>query len=294
MKYDFNTERTKGKVQINVQDWLTSDDNLIKIYKINGKTPVSYITKVTFVGDGVKGIQTGDCILLSKVSCEVATSLTAYYTIGDNRYFDIPEEQILGIFEQDKITFRNLKLRNKNILFKKVHQGYSSIICTEDKNTTVGGIIKVGENSQFSIGDIVLIEDNTVTPVFIDGEECYAVEEKFVVGLASDEDFSMESMDIKNNYVLMKPYISKNVLNSKILETSEINYNNLDYSDINNRDLFKVMHVDKSLENIKKGDILLLNRNYTNYVYYAGEKYFAVSDKKWISGKIIERDKQCN
>ena len=294
MRYDYNTSRMDGKVQINVQDWLTPEDNLIKIYKMNGKTPISHITKATFVGDKVEGIQKGDCLLLSKVSCEVATSLTAYYTVDGTRYFDIPEEQILGVFRENKITFRNLELRKKNILFKKVYREYSSAIYMEDQNTTLGGIIKVGKDSQFNIGDIVLIEDNVVTPVFIDGEECYAVEEKFVVGLISEEDFSIENMDIKNNYILMKPYISKNVLNSKVLETPGVNYSNLDYSDINNRDLFKVLYADESLQGIKKGDVLLLNRNYTNYVYYDGEKYFSISDKKWISGKIIERDEQCN
>lgn len=291
MKYDYNTNRTKGKVQINTQNWLTPDDTLIKLYKMNGKTPISYMTEATFIGNGVEGIQKGDYLLLSKVSCEVATSLTAYYTVDNKKYFDIPEEQILGVFKENKITFRNLELRDKNILFKKIYREQSSVIHLEDRDATIGGIIKVGKSSQFQIGDTVIVENNTTTPVIIDGEECYAVEEKFVVGLIPEEDFSIENMNIKNNYVLMKPYISKNVLNSKILETAGINYNNLDYSDINNRDLFKVLYADKSLKDIKKGDLLLLNRNYTNYVYYDGEKYFSINDKKWISGKIIERDK---
>ena len=294
MKYDYSTSRTKNKVQINIQNWLTSDNSLIKLYKMNGKTPISYITEATFIGDGVEGIQKGDYLLLSKVSCEVATSLTAFYTIDDKKYFDIPKEQILGVFKENKITFRNLELRDKIVMFKKVYRKQSSILDIEDRDATIGGIIKVGKNSQFNVGDIAIIENNTPTPVFIDDEECYAVEEKFVVGIANEEDFSIENIDIKNNYILMKLYISKNVLNSKILETSGINYDNLDYSDINNRNLFKVIYADKSLQGIKKGDILLLDRNYVNYVYYNGEKYFSINDKRWISSKIIERDKQCN
>ena len=290
MKYDYNTSRMDNKVQINVQEWLSPDSSLIKVYKMNGKTPISCITEAKFIGHGIVGIKEGDYLLLSRVSCEVATSLTAYYTIDGNRYFNVPNEQIMGVFEQNKITFRNLKLRPGNILFKKVYREQSSIIQMEEKGTMLGGIIKIGENSKFHIGDIIALEDNVVTPLLIDGEECYAVEEKFVVGTLSDEDLSIEDMKVQNNYILMKPYISKNVLNSKVLETSQINYDNLDYSDINNRDLFKVMYVDESLSDIKKGDLLLLNRNYTNYMYYGGEKYFTISDKKWISGKVIERD----
>ena len=87
----------------------------------------------------------------------------------------------------------------------------------------------------------------------------------------------------------MKPYVSKKVLNSNILETPEINYEDLDYSDMYNRDLFKVCYADEAT-GIHAGDILLLNRDYTNYVYFNNEKYFIIDSKKWISGKIIERD----
>ena len=293
MKYDFRTERTKGRVQINIGEWQSPDSDLIHIYRMNGKAHVTYITKACYVGEEVNGVQKGDSLLLSKVACDVATTPFASYKIEENSYFDIPEEQIMGVFSNNKININSLRMRGKNILFKKIEKRQNSTLVIEEKNTMIGEVVKVGEDSSLKIGDLVAVGDNVSTPVEIGGGNYFAVEEKFIVGVLQ-KDLQIENMKIINEYVLMKSYIAKNVLNSTVLETSGIDYDYLDYSDINNRNLFKVEYADKSLGNIKKGDIILLDRNYTNYMYYNNEKYFVINDKKWILGKIIERDKQCN
>lgn len=288
MKYDFNTQRTLDKVQININKWL-NPCNSIEIYKMNGKPSITCITKATFVGKGVDDIRENDSLLLTKVSCEVATSLTAFYTLDDNKYFDVPKEQILGIFKGD-ISLSTLEMTENNILFEKINKFQNSTLLIEEKNTTLGKILKTGKNSSFKIGDVVAIMDNVSTQVFLDGNEYFAAEGKFVVGVFQ-EDLLIENAKIVNNFILMKPYIPSHVLNSTMLETPEIDYNSLDYSDISNRNLFKVAYCDGTLKNIEKENILLIERNYTNYVYYGGEKYFAINDIKWVSGKIIERDK---
>ena len=287
MKYDFNIAKMKGKVQIDTNKWFQPDENLIKICQISGRNTPTYISQACFVGKGVSDIKKDDMIFISKVACDVATTPFAQYKIEEVKYFDIPEEQILGTFH-GTISLNNLKLRNKNILFKKINKKQDSPLIIEEKDTMLGEVVMVGENSSLKIGDLVAIADNVSTP-FTD--QYYAVEEKFVVGTFK-EDLSIENMEVKNKYILMKPYISKNVLNSTILETSGIDHDYLDYSDINNRDLFQVIYADKSL-NLKSNDIILVDRNYTNYMYYSNEKYFTINEKKWISGKI-ERDKQCN
>lgn len=288
MKYDFNTKNRKNKVQINTDKWFQPDKNLIGICQISGKTLPTYISQACFVDGNIPDIKEGDIIFMSKVACDVATSPFAQYKIDEIKYFDIPEEQILGIF-CDKVDLENLKMRNKNILFKKIKKKQDSTLLIEEKNTMMGEIIKTGNNSSLKKGDIIAVGDNISTPLY---DDYYAVEEKFVVGLLN-KGLSLKDMDIINEYVLMKPYISKNLLNSTILETPEINYDNLDYSDINNRNLFQVVKADKSMD-IKPNDLLIVDRNYTNYMYYSNEKYFTINEKKWISAKIIERDKQCN
>lgn len=290
MKYDFNTNRMKGKVQVNIDKWLSPTDNPIKIHRISGKLSPTGITQACFVGEGAEDIKTDDIILISKVAYEVATTPFANYKIERVRYFDLPAEQILGIFS-NTITLETLKMRGKNVLFKRIEKKKDSPLLIEEKNTMLGEILKVGKNSSLKAGDIIAVGDNVSTPIELGGAPYFAVEEKFVVGRVK-ENLSMENMEILNEYILMKPYIPDKALNSTILETSGIDYNYLDYSDINNRNLFKVAYADKSLGNIKKNDIILLDRNYTNYMYYENEKYFVINDKKWISGKIIERDKQ--
>lgn len=292
MKYDFNVDRMKGKLQINIDKWLYPLQNSLEIHKINGKAYVTYITEVEFVGLNNVGISTGDIVLLSKVACDIATSPTIAYNFNESHYFNVPIEQVIGIFENKEITLNNLKMKNTNILFKRINKNQKSTIAIEEKDTMLGEIIKISESSSLKIGDIVAVRDNVSTPIKFQEDIVYAVEEKFIVGKFFNN-FEIENMELLNKYVLMKPYINPYVLNSTILETPNINYDNLDYSDINNRDLFRVYFVDKTLENIQKDDILLVNRDYTNYMYYGNEKYFVINDKKWIAGKIIERDGKC-
>lgn len=289
MKYDFNLNKMKGKVQISTEDWLQPDDNTIKICQISGKSSVTCYTRATFVGEGVEDIKKDDIIFVSKVACNVATTPFAQYKIDGKKYFDLPQEQIIGTF-QHKISVDTLTLRNKNILFKKIEKRQDSILFIEEKNTMLGKIIAVGKDSTLKTGEIIAVSDNVATPFIND---YYVVEEKFVVGICHTN-LSIENMEIKNEYVLMKPYIAKGVLNSTVLETAGIDYNYLDYSDINNRNLFRVIYADTSLKNIKPNDLILVDRNYTNYMYYENEKYFIINEKKWISGKIKERDEKCN
>lgn len=294
MRYDFNTSTMKDKVQISIEEWVSPEENLIEIHKISGRSYVTYITKAKFVGKEVDRIKSGDYVLLSKVACDIATTPTASYSIGNgNKYFNIPPEQVMGTFKDNKVTFSNLIMREKNVLFKRIVKKKNSNIFMEEKDTMLGEIVKVNVTSSLKVGDKVAVRDNVSTPIKFGENEYFAVEEKFIVGTLHNGE-SINDMKILNGYILMKPYISKNVLNSKVLITPDINFEDLDYSDINNRNLFKVFYADKSLNNIKEGDILLLNRDYTNYMYYENERYFVVNEEKWISGKIIERDKQCN
>lgn len=292
MKYDFNVKRLEDKIQISIDNWLYPEENIIEFHKISGKPSVTGFTKALTIGDNVEGVDKDDVLLLSKVACDVATTPTAFYAIDGKRYFNIPAEQVIGTFSKEIINFSNLVLRKGYVLFERINKTQDSIISIEENSTMMGKVVKVHETSPFTEGDTIIIRDNVSTPVKFGDNEYFAVEEKFIVGVAEGT-LSIKDVRILNEYILMKPYISSHVLNSTILETPDINYEDLDYSDINNRNLFKVYYVEEGI-GINKGDILLLNRDFTNYFYYENEKYFVINDKKWISGKIIERDTLCN
>lgn len=291
MRYDFNTSRLKGKVQISINNWVFPEDNLLEIRKITGNSYITYITKALAVGDEVQGINQNDYMLLSKVACDIATTPTVAYEFEGEKYFNVPSEQILGVFNNNKVTLSELTLQNKNVLFKRVNKKQSSSLFIEETNTMLGEVIKVAKGSKLKVGDKIVVRDNVSTPVRFGELEFFITEEKFIVGVTNKGE-SIEDITILNGYILMKPYIPSHVLNSSILETPVINYEDLDYSDINNRNLFRVLYVDKTLKDIKEGDILLLSRDYTNYMYYENEKYFVINEEKWISGKILERDRQ--
>lgn len=293
MKYDFNVNRLEGKFQININEWLYPEQSSLEIYKISGKSHLTCITKVRAVGDNELGIKPQDIVLLSKVACDIATSPMVSYSIDGNSYFNVPTGQVVGVFEDRKITLGALKLKNNNVLFKKIEKNQESNLLIEDKDAMLGEVLGTSENSSLKKGDIIAIRDNVSTPVKFPEGTFYTVEEKFIVGKFT-VNLNINSMELINGYILMKPYVSQYVLNSTILEAPSINYEDLDYSDIHNRDLFRVSFVDKSVENIQEGDVLLVCRDYTNYMYYNNEKYFVINDKKCIVGKIIERDKQCN
>lgn len=291
MTYDFNIKKMENKIQINTNKWLFPATNSIELYKLSGRSYVTYISEITAVGKGITNVCTGDSILLSKVSCDIATAPTSPYEVDGEKFYNIPYTQIMGKFKNNMRDFNSLEMLENKILFEKIERNSNSTLDISDSHTIIGKVLKVGNNCILKKGDLIIIVDNTSTPVRFNEKVYYASEERTVVGIFKDSsDLSIRNLKIINENILMKPYVSKNILNSSILETPEINYEDLDYSDINNRDLFRVEYVDENLNNIKEGEILLLNRDYTNYVYYDNEKYFIISGKKWISGKIKERD----
>ena len=291
MQYNFNVMRLKNKIQIDIDDWVQPESNLLQFYKMNGKSYVTYMTQIKNLGEGVHGLVRGDYVLISKVACDIATSPTSPYKFEGKRYYNIPCSQIIGKFKRNVLKLSNLELFKGYIIYKKVEREGNSFLNIPDVNATIGVILKVSNESSLKEGEVVMLRDNVSTPMRLESSEYFAAEERAIVGVFKDsESLSFSNLDIMNKNILMKPYISKNLLNSSILETPSITYEDLDYSDVFNRDLFKVCYIDKSLEDIKENEILILNRDYTNYVYFNNEKYFIIDGKKWISGKIIERD----
>ena len=83
----------------------------------------------------------------------------------------------------------------------------------------------------------------------------------------------------------MESFISSNAFNTDLL-TPSLNFEEEDITDFYNRDLFKVLKVNENLTQVKKDDILLLDRNITNYVYVCLDKYFTVSGLVDVSAKV--------
>lgn len=295
LKYDYNVQRTKNRVQINVREWVQPTDTL-EIHKMSGKAFLTYINKALKVHNetfsDVK-INEGDTILINKVASEIAVSPTIPYLLKDREYFDVPISQILGVFRGD-VSLNNLELTGGKVLYKKVDRTMSSQLLIPDKSTTMGFVKKLPSNykGRLQEGTLILVKDNVSTDLY--WAQGYSItEEKDIIAIAEIQPAgdTVLKLNVINNYTLMKPYISTNVLNSNLLISPDINYEDLDYSDMYNRNLFKVCMTDENT-GLTEGDILVLNRDYTTYVYFNNEKYFAIENgKEWISARINERDK---
>ena len=115
-------------------------------------------------------------------------------------------------------------------------------------------------------------------------------EDKIIV--ANEKELERYLNELINNYwfinesILMKPYYFKKLLNSTILEAPDINYEDLDYSEVYNRDLFKIEYIDSNIKNLQKDDVVLAKRDFTNYVYLNQEKYFLLNGKDYIEAKL--------
>ena len=216
----------------------------------------------------------------------------------DKRYFNVPYTQVLGKFNGNEISYDALDMLYDKILIKPFTPVSEGVVKNMSDNTTVGEVVKVGpyklrENGSKSplkvkVGDIVLIKDNVTTDITFDVTTYKAAEEFSVVGIFKDKDnLSLDNMTFINKSILMNTYIPEKLLGSDILLTPVLNYEDLDYSDIYNGNRMKVEYVDSELTDLKKHDIIFIDKNVTNYVYFNNKKYCITNGLDYVEGKLI-------
>ena len=290
--FDYNVKKTEDCVLIYVNEWVQASD--IVIQKINGRYSTSCIAEALKVHEkNYKNspIKEGSYLFITSVAADVCRYTN--FEIDGEKFFNLPIMQVLGVFKDNLITFDSLEMIYDKILIEKIDTNSYAGIVLPETNEMIGKVIKIGTNSfdkdfnkiplQVKIDDVVLIKDNVSTPIRLDGKDYYAIEEKSIVGIIKEN----AEITFINESILMQPYYFKNLLNSTILEAPDINYEDLDYSEVYNRDLFKIKYIDKSISKLNEGDIVLAKRDYTDYVYLKQEKYFLLFGKNWIEAKII-------
>ncbi len=298
---DFNVPRLKDCILIDTKNWLQNTNSLIEIRRMSGRDIPTYIAEIKEI-EADRGVfknvlKKGDKVLLTRTASELAQYRSFEVEVGDKRYFNPPITQALGVFKGGDMSLSSLQMLFDKILIKKIENTEVSGLTVSESNTMMGEIIKTGwcrfdKDWNFSplktaVGDKVLIRDNVTTEVFLDGETYYATEESMVVGIFKGDSYSLDTLQVINEGIIALPYIPKRAFNS-ILYTPSLNYEEEDVTDFYNRDLFKVLAVDSSLTKVKKDDIILVDRNLTNYVYLNNEKYFMLSGMLYVEAKIEE------
>jgi co-chaperonin GroES (HSP10) len=298
---DFKVPRAKDCVLIDTKKWVQNTSCPLTIHRMSGRDIPTYIAKAVSVNaekSYFKGIiNEGDTLLLTRVASDISQYRTFGVEVDDNRFYNVPIMQVIGTFENGEISFSSLRLILDKILVKKVDASKIGKLELPEANTMIGEVVKTGwckfdrewnkHPLRVNVGDKILIRDNVTTEIILDGEKYYATEEAMVVGIFKGDSYSLEEAEIISNSILMESYIPEKAMNST-LYTPLLNFEDEDVTNIYNRDLFKIVAVDKSLTNLEKGDIILLDRNITNYVYLHTDKYFILSGMDYVDAKVIE------
>lgn len=290
---DFKVKRSEDCILIDTKKWVQNSSNILSIHKMSGRTFPTYLANVLSVNpvkEEYKGlVNEGDLVLISRVASEIASYKAFAVEAGDNRFYNVPISQICGKFSSNDLSYESLEVLTDKVLVEKVEPEYEkSLIVSTNDNTMLGKVLKAGPKSLYKEDEVILIRDNVTTMVTLKGKPYYVVDNDMIVGHFSAKDnISLETLNVNNKSVILKQYIPEKALNSSLL-TPILNYEDSDYSEIYNRDLFKVVAVDKELTKISIGDILLLNTDVTNYVFLKGEKYNIVSGMDHIEAKIEE------
>lgn len=285
MLIDYKVTRTENCALIDVNNWIPTSDIISQ--SMRGRITPSCVTEV--IEENLKedyGVSKGDYILITQVASAVA-HMRSYDLNDKKKYFNLPISQIIGKFVNKEVSFKNLELIAGKVLIEKVSVENSSLILPETSDM-LGKVMKVNsEISSIKQGSVVLLKDNIATPIRLDGKEYYAADDSNIVGVLN-YGLGVEDIEFVNESILMKQHHNKHLLGSDFLIAPDINYEDLDYSDIHNRDLFQIKFLDKNIKELKRDDIVLARRDYTNYVYLNNEKYFLLNGKKWIEAKIEE------
>ena len=285
MLVDYKVKRTEDCALMDVNRWIPTSN--IVAQSIKGNTSPSYVTEV--LDENFKkdyGIYKGDYILITQVASEIAP-MRSYQLLDRSKYFNLPVSQIIGRFRSRQVSWSTLELIEGRVLVERIEKNESCLVLPK-KSDMLGKVVSVNSKiSSIKRGSAVLLKDNIVTPIRLDGKEYYAADDTNIVGVLNHGS-SLEDIEFINESVLMVPHYDKYLFGSKVLITPDINYEDLDYSDINNRDLFQIKFLDRTMEGLKKEDIVLARRDYTNYVYINDIKYFLLNGKKWIEAKITE------
>lgn len=308
MNLSYDIDRSYDCVKIDTDNWMSNSKYGLLRHRMSGRTVTTCLTKVLDKNIDNKNaeantvLKEGSLIILSNIMAEISRERA--YKIENKSYYDVPIRHIIGYFEDNIVDLEHLKLLYNNILIKKIDLSTTGVLYTVNENSTVGEVIRVGANRfnietdpqpmSVAVGDIVLVQDNVTTSINIDGEEYLLLAESSVVGIfPSKDDINIDKVDFINNSVLLEEYIDESLMNSSVLLTPNINYEELDLSDIFNRDLFKVVGVDEdlNLHGLEKNDIIFTDRNLTFYVYFKKKRYFLVQGMNNIYGKLAGENK---
>ena len=295
-KYDIEGSRSENCVLTNTEQWFVNDSNMIVEFNSRGGVSNTFITEVLAenLSEEHKGeIGAGDVILITAVAAKLygARPFSIPIDLDSTKYTDIPYQHIIGKFE-GKISFSTLHLLGDFLLLKRlknVDTREDGFCVTTEYTDSVYEVVKKA-SSVDATSKVVLVKDNVVTPIMLEGIQYYAVSFKDVVAGfdVNAGEYTVSTIDtVYNHYMIAEDCQTQFANEGSTIYKAGYDLEEQEWlSESYNENRFRV--VLSMLDGIDANDIIYAIREAFEYCTFGGTKYFVMDNKRFILAKLNE------
>lgn len=295
-KYDIKGSRSENCVLTNTEQWFVNDSNMIVEFNSRGGVSNTFITEVLAenLSEEHKGeIGAGDVILITAVAAKLygARPFSIPIDLDSTKYTDIPYQHIIGKFE-GKISFSTLHLLGDFLLLKRlknVDTREDGFCVTTEYTDSVYEVAKKASSVDV-ISKVVLVKDNVVTPIMLEGIQYYAVSFKDVVAGfdVNAGEYTVSTIGtVYNHYMIAEDCQTQFANEGSTIYKAGYDLEEQEWlSESYNENRFRV--VLSMLDGIDANDIIYAIREAFEYCTFGGTKYFVMDNKRFILAKLKE------
>ena len=295
-KYDIEGSRSENCVLTNTEQWFVNDSNMIVEFNSRGGVSNTFITEVLAenLSEEHKGeIGAGDVILITAVAAKLygARPFSIPIDLDSTKYTDIPYQHIIGKFE-GKISFSTLHLLGDFLLLKRlknVDTREDGFCVTTEYTDSVYEVVKKASSVDVT-SKVVLVKDNVVTPIMLEGIQYYAVSFKDVVAGfdVNAGEYTVSTIGtVYNHYMVAEDCQTQFANEGSTIYKAGYDLEEQEWlSESYNENRFRV--VLSMLDGIDANDIIYAIREAFEYCTFGGTKYFVMDNKRFILAKLKE------
>ena len=295
-KYDIEGSRSENCVLTNTEQWFVNDSNMIVEFNSRGGVSNTFITEVLAenLSEEHKGeIGAGDVILITAVAAKLygARPFSIPIDLDSTKYTDIPYQHIIGKFE-GKISFSTLHLLGDFLLLKRlknVDTREDGFCVTTEYTDSVYEVVKKASSVDV-ISRVVLVKDNVVTPIMLEGIQYYAVSFKDVVAGfdVNAGEYTVSTIGtVYNHYMIAEDCQTHFANEGSTIYKAGYDLEEQEWlSESYNENRFRV--VLSMLDGVDANDIIYAIREAFEYCTFGGTKYFVMDNKRFILAKLKE------
>ena len=295
-KYDIEGSRSENCVLTNTEQWFVNDSNMIVEFNSRGGVSNTFITEVLAenLSEEHKGeIGAGDVILITAVAAKLygARPFSIPIDLDSTKYTDIPYQHIIGKFE-GKISFSTLHLLGDFLLLKRlknVDMREDGFCVTTEYTDSVYEVVKKASSVDVT-SKVVLVKDNVVTPIMLEGIQYYAVSFKDVVAGfdVNAGEYTVSTIGtVYNHYMIAEDCQTQFANEGSTIYKAGYDLEEQEWlSESYNENRFRV--VLSMLDGIDANDIIYAIREAFEYCTFGGTKYFVMDNKRFILAKLKE------